>query len=601
MMPQGRRNQGMAPAKHNEGISEPEIPKEHIQCDGKINNVSFHLASESIPAWKKAVLDFFDEKKTTVTTSDICCVIKVVFDYEGSVNNSVKINFYQSGSVVIQGAKCVQFKDKYFASLNEKAQNMHEIQESLIADDAQIHECDDNSSQGSDMNDTVLELTDTEETKEKWVTDTNIIDRPNLLMQKVDASCNTEQSDLAECQSITPREQAETQVMTFMSRMESHFTGAIERIFNQHSAILTTKLETMQKLHNQSMQANEVNFTQLLNKFDELMNKTSKLEKENTELKTKMNSFNHMSTLEKEVLKSNLEAKCSSLQQQNDTFSEKMKRYTEDLQKTTNIMADRSAQIDTLETKIASMKTELDKKDEEIVSLKLHNCRDDNSGDFQTKTTRQNQVKPHVTLIGTSNIKGINPDKLSSQYSVNKITAYTLEDTVKEIRNLTEAPDLITLHSLTNDLRNKTPNACVEEMSEICKLIHDKMPVTKIVISLPTPRKDSDEYNTRGQIVTALLKQKLKDDSLVIFCDNSNMAYKGEVILRYVDAKDGYHLSHQGTAVLASNIRSSVDTALNLSRRDMQYKGRGYYNKPYYGNKGRGGDRWRGHDFRSQW
>ncbi|XP_061193707.1 uncharacterized protein LOC133201934 [Saccostrea echinata] len=608
-MPRARTNRGTAPAKYNEYIVGSEIdldeqetvPKEHPQWDGKTNNVTFHIAREIIPAWKKAVLEFFNEKKTTVTTSDICCVIKVFFDYEGSDNNSVKINFYQSGSVVIQGIKCVQFKDKYFASLNQMAQNLNEIQESSVVDDAEVHECDDNSSQGSEMNDTLLEQTDTEETKEQGVSDNNIIDiRHDVVTQKVDASCNTEQSDLVECQSITPREQAETQVMTFMSRMESHFIGAIERIFNQHSAILTTKLETMQKLHNQSMQANEANFTQLLNKFDELMNKTTKLEKENTELKTKMNSLNHMSTLEKEVLKSNLEAKCSFLQHQNDTFSEKMRIYTEDLQKTSDVMADRSAQIDTLETKIAAMKTQLDKKDEEIVSLKLHNCRDDNSGDFRsaskTKTTRQSHGKPHVTLIGTSNIKGIHPDKLSYQYSVNKITAYTLEDTEKEIRNLAETPDLIALHSLTNDLRNKTPNVCVEEMSGICNLIHDQLPVTKIVISLPTPRKDSDDYNTRGQIVTALLKQKLKDDSLVIFCDNSNMAYKGEVIPRYIVAKDGYHLSHQSTAVLASNIRSSIDTALNLSHRLKQHQGRGYY---VY--KGRGGDRRRGYDFKFRW
>ena len=176
---------------------------------------------------------------------------------------------------------------------------------------------------------------------------------------------------------------------------------------------------------------------------------------------------------------------------------------------------------------------------------------------------------------------------------MNKTTAYTLEETEKEIKNLAGTPDLIALHSLTNDLRNKTPNTCVEEMSNICKLIHDQLPNTKIVISLPTPRKDSDDFNTRGQIITALLKQKLKDDRSVTFCDNSNMAYKGEVITRYIDAKDGYHLSPQGTAMLASNIRDSTDIALNLFRRVRQHQGRSYHNS----NKGRGGNRGRGRDF----
>jgi hypothetical protein len=370
---------------------------------------------------------------------------------------------------------------------------------------------------------------------------------------------------------------------------------------NIQSAMLTVKLETMQKLHSQSIQTSEVNFTQLLNRFDELMNKTTKLERENTELKTKMNSLSHMSELENEVLKSNLGAKCSFLQSQNEAFSEKVKMYAENLEKTNNVVADRSVQIDALEAKITTMKTQLDKKDEEIVSLKLHNSRDDNSGAFQlasTKESRQNKpampAKPHVALIGTSNIKGIHPDKLSSQYIVKKLTAYTLDETEKEIRNLAGTPltpDLIALHSLTNDLRNKTPNTCVEEMSGICKLIHDQLPDTKIVISLPTPRKDSDDFNTRGQIITALLKQKLKDDSTVTFCDNSNLAYKGEVIPRYIDANDGYHLSPQGTAMLASNIRDSTDTALNLFRRVRQPQGRSYH------NRGRGGNRGRGRDF----
>jgi hypothetical protein len=53
------------------------------------------------------------------------------------------------------------------------------------------------------------------------------------VIQKADACYNTEQSELVDCQSVTPREHVVTQLMTFMFRMENHFTGAIERIFNQ--------------------------------------------------------------------------------------------------------------------------------------------------------------------------------------------------------------------------------------------------------------------------------------------------------------------------------------------------------------------------------
>ena len=40
-------------------------------------------------------------------------VIKVVFESETNINSTVKINFYKSGSNVIQGQQCIQFSDRY--------------------------------------------------------------------------------------------------------------------------------------------------------------------------------------------------------------------------------------------------------------------------------------------------------------------------------------------------------------------------------------------------------------------------------------------------------------------------------------------------------
>lgn len=66
--------------------------------------------------------------------------------------------------------------------------------------------------------------------------------------------------------------------------------------------------------------------------------------------------------------------------------------------------------------------------------------------------------KPTAVLIGTSNIDGIMADKLSSEVNITKSTAYTLEETKEVISDLNSKPDVVILHSLTNDIKTYTPN-----------------------------------------------------------------------------------------------------------------------------------------------
>lgn len=226
----------------------------------------------------------------------------------------------------------------------------------------------------------------------------------------------------------------------------------------------------------------------------------------------------------------------------------------------------------------------IEKQEEEILSQKMHNSRDD-SAPFQeanrkmrssnANAIRQDRhdyyTKPHVTLIGTSNIKGINPDKLSSRYSVDKITAFTLCETQSSVRNITQNPTALVLHSLSNDLKNYTPQQCVDHMKDIVISVHEEYPETKIVISLPTPRSDSSALNTKAQLVSVMIKECFIDDKFVMWCDNSNMSYKGEALPQFIDRKDGVHLTPNGTAVLAANIRDTVDRILDLPER-LVYK-----------------------------
>ncbi|CAC5392985.1 unnamed protein product [Mytilus coruscus] len=188
--------------------------------------------------------------------------------------------------------------------------------------------------------------------------------------------------------------------------------------------------------------------------------------------------------------------------------------------------------------------------------------------------------------MGTSNTESIDP-RISPDYNVHKVTAYTLDETEKELQKLESGPNVIVLHSLTNELMNTTPNNCVDRMTRICNDIRTRFHNIKIVISLPTPRCDSEEHNSNGQLITILMKTKFRGDDSVILCDNSNLAYKGQVMSRYI-AHDRFHLTPDGTAVLASNIRDCIDKALNLPPRSTQ--GRTGYGKGqlYRGRRGRG-------------
>ncbi|CAC5413973.1 unnamed protein product [Mytilus coruscus] len=97
-------------------LTKIETPVIHTQCDGKTNNVSFKtLRSE---CWKQAIINYFGRAKACLLKKG--SVIKVIFESEKNNNSTVKINFYKTGSIVIQGQKCTQFSDSYFEVIKGK-------------------------------------------------------------------------------------------------------------------------------------------------------------------------------------------------------------------------------------------------------------------------------------------------------------------------------------------------------------------------------------------------------------------------------------------------------------------------------------------------
>ena len=64
-------------------------------------------------------------------------------------------------------------------------------------------------------------------------------------------------------------------------------------------------------------------------------------------------------------------------------------------------------------------------------------------------------------------MKNIDPKILSKNYDITKLSAYSLEETAKVIETSKANPDVIVLHSLTNNLKTEEPNSCVEELNNL--------------------------------------------------------------------------------------------------------------------------------------
>ena len=209
----------------------------------------------------------------------------------------------------------------------------------------------------------------------------------------------------------------------------------------------------------------------------------------------------------------------------------------------------------------------------EFYQLKLNACQDNTgTSEFKEVKSKRKPVRnhPHVLLIGTSTTRDIDPRKLSSKYSVEKCKAYTLEETATEVSNITEDPDVIIFHSLSNDVKSKSNEECVRLFKEIIDNAVHRFEDTKIIISLPVPRADDEALNNKAQMLGLLVKEIFRDNQRITMCDNSNLSYKGKPVDRFFDSTDQVHLTPNGTAMFAANIRDCIDSVLGLRPRLSQ-------------------------------
>lgn len=389
--------------------------------------------------------------------------------------------------------------------------------------------------------------------------------------------------DIAQLQSsfVDALEKVTRSQSDFIKKAESSFSSAISDALNP----IVTAVDKLQKQINYFQKLNQESDTkensphpkavsQLENKIKDLQtevqtlqlnkhksaNQYLELESEHKVVKTKLLEFNQKN-----------ENTIRILQDENRRLDDKFKSESEEAQK--------------LREEIKKLRQSNDTQFEEIMSLKSQLSSMFNPAQYQpdASQTTENQhnratSRPKALLIGTSNTQGINEARLLPEVDVTKIIAYTLDETVCVVQDFNSEPDIIILHSLTNDIKSIEPNECIRKLDTVITTAKRKWDKVKFIVSLTTPRLDNKAHRVNCEILDALVKSKYLDNMNVYVSENSNMWHGSVPIGHLLKEQDNIHLNERGCSMLASNIKYALKTMLGLkpqyrARTPIRFKG----------------------------
>lgn len=433
-----------------------------------------------------------------------------------------------------------------------------------------------------------------------------------------------------------------------ISILEDNCVKAIDKIETVLIKNVNEKLSVVIKTHTMALEEQSIMLKQCMAEIqNKQVNATlekkgqTSLESENVKLKSRIdasqlkietlnNSIQHLRSdyeLKLEMSKSEI----SHLRQDNQNLKVKLSGTQNDCQAEIDhlryIIKSKNEEIERLEGTAKALRETIDQQQDAIISIKMQplpqrsydsydnfqnvastsKAKDVNKSPNKVETIPKNKnldtvnkpksdvnQKPKVIIVGTSNTSRLNTNFLSKNFTTTKYTAFHLEDTAKTIEELklSPAPNVIVLHSLTNSLKDNSADNCVTKLDNIVQTTNKKWPSCKVVISLATVRKDKDTYNNQVHLVNALVRNHFIKYNFVSLCDNDNLATRGKPIDRFIK-DDGFHLTDQGVARLASNIKRSCEEILNCqpstksSKKPYNYNNQryGYYYGDYWGDR----------------
>ncbi len=383
----------------------------------------------------------------------------------------------------------------------------------------------------------------------------------------------------------------------FLKTAESSFSTAIsEAIHPVVNAIgkLQKQIDQFQNQHDQNKEgknatSNEV-VPNLEKEIQDLQEQVHTLRNEKRSIITE----NLQLESENEIIKSKIETnkkihedKLRVLQDENRSLKDRIQKERDGSTKLFKENEDLKKKSESEFTEIMELRTQLSSM---FTPQKHQAANREASLYFEHK----NKAQPYALLLGTSNTEDINEEKLSPNVITTKKIAYTLDDTLQEIQDCSTdiEPDVVILHSLTNDAKKLSPSTCMEKLENIVNVIQEKWKSAKCVISLTTPRADDKSYKINCEILDGLVKRAYLENEDVYVSDNGNL-WHGSVPYSQLLKADKFHLNDQGCSILASNIKYAMHTVLGIRNPRRSYspkhgRGRGY-RKDYRGRGNRRG------------
>ena len=190
-----------------------------------------------------------------------------------------------------------------------------------------------------------------------------------------------------------------------------------------------------------------------------------------------------------------------------------------------------------LESRSGFLEKSLNSAKDEIITLKTHigsmSSKDDWCPQEGTASTNgfNNQLrgKPKVLLVGTSNIKDIEPTRFTPKVDLKKEVKYTVVEAKEYIEQSDTKYDAVSFHVLTNDIKGKNTESCITAFSDLIETTQSKFPDTKMIISTETNRTDSNIVNLKVNSINAQIRVKYHENSRVFLSYNENMSVNGQI------------------------------------------------------------------------
>ena len=168
-----------------------------------------------------------------------------------------------------------------------------------------------------------------------------------------------------------------------------------------------------------------------------------------------------------------------------------------------------------------------------------------------------------LLIVGTSNVKDIVPGKM---FSSKKCVVQTLKE--KTIKGATEfistnklRPKVAVFHVAGNSLAKTTTADCIDHMENLLSVCSDKMPDTKLFVSLPFARQlhskdESTWYNSKRIAFNNAMIDRLGEGRTIVH-HNISPNNRSRTI-----KTDGVHLSEFGVRLFVRKVKSAINPLL---------------------------------------